>query len=152
MNQISDFYIFKMESWHLDTLLELENKCFSLPWTKKMFLEEISNENAFYFVALKNEKVIGYAGMWIVLDEGQITNIAVHPAYRNFGIAKKLIEKLLEASIGRGVTGLTLEVRRSNYPAIALYVGAGFMEEGIRKAYYRDNGEDAIIMWKKLNS
>lgn len=150
MNGQEKFEIVKMESVHIESILEMENLSFSIPWTGKMFLDELSNDKAFYFIALTNNRVIGYAGLWAVLDEGQITNIAVHPDYRKQGIGKCLMNKLVDICYGKGVIALTLEVRKGNLPAIMLYEGLGFVVEGIRKAYYADNGEDALIMWKKL--
>jgi ribosomal-protein-alanine N-acetyltransferase len=139
-----------MEPKHLDDLLELELLSFSIPWTRKMFQEEFDNDKAFYFVACDGEKVVGYCGMWTIIDEGQITNIAVHPKMRNRGIAKQLILRLIEEASIQGIKALTLEVRRSNIQAINLYKWAGFYEDGFRKGYYIDNREDALIMWKKL--
>ena len=106
------------------------------------------NKAALYFCAVTGGKAVGYAGMWKVFDEGHITNIAVHPEFRNAGVGSALIEALISAAKENGITSLTLEVRKSNLPALALYRKYGFRECGIRKSYYTDNNEDAIIMWK----
>jgi ribosomal-protein-alanine N-acetyltransferase len=97
-------------------------------------------------------KAVGYAGMWQVMDEGHITNIAVHPEFRNYGVGSALMEALLATARSRGIVALTLEVRRSNFAAQALYRKYGFAEGGMRKAYYADNREDALIMWKRLDT
>jgi len=102
-----------------------------------------------YMVAVKDGLVVGFAGMWIILDEAHITNIAVHPEYRGFGIGTMLMESLISICKIENVIGITLEVRVSNQRAINLYKKFGFVEEGIRKAYYEDNKEDALIMWKR---
>ena len=98
-------------------------------------------------VAKVDNKVIGFAGTWIVLDESHITNIAIHPNYRRQGIASMLLEKLLDYCKNRGCVSYTLEVRSGNKAAKALYEKHNFKSNGIRKGYYEDNKEDAIIMW-----
>ena len=100
-------------------------------------------------VAEVNNKVVGFAGLWAICNEGHITNIAVHPNYRGQGIGSKLVESLIENSSSWYINSLTLEVRASNKIAQNLYKKYGFKEEGMRKHYYQDNNEDAIIMWKR---
>lgn len=135
---------------HLDDIIEIEKLSFSIPWSRNAFLEELQNNRfAVYISAMANEKVVGYAGMWKIIDEGHITNIAVHPEYRRMGIGKKLLEELINISKKSGITRITLEVRKSNTVAQSLYIKYGFKPAGIRKEYYADNGEDAIIMWKE---
>lgn len=133
--------------------MKVENECFDIPWTKKAFEDELSkNKLAIYFVAVEGEtnKVVGYGGMWHVINEGHITNIAVSKAFRRQGIGTKIIERLVEAANEREMIGLTLEVRKTNIGAIDLYKSMGFKLEGIRKEYYSDTKEDALIMWKYL--
>lgn len=133
----------------LERILEIEQASFSTPWSRQSFLHELlENERAVYLVYRENERVWGYIGMWVVMDEGHITNLAVHPVFRRRGVGRRLIEALTEESIHRGVRHLTLEVRKSNIPAQELYKGLGFVSMGIRRQYYLDNMEDAIIMWK----
>lgn len=139
-----------MDQNDLDSILDVEHSCFSIPWTRGMFEDELYNPNAIYLVALVNDTIVGYAGMWKILDEGHITNVAVHPDYRRNGLGKRLIQGLILKSKILGLKALTLEVRRSNEPAISLYEGFGFRVEGLRKKYYSDNNEDALIMWLKL--
>lgn len=134
---------------YIDEVMVVENLSFKIPWSKNAFIEEVTNNKfAIYIIALINGNVIGYAGMWKVFDEGHITNVAVHPEFRNNGVGRILIEHLIDRAKTEGITSMTLEVRRSNMPAQRLYKRYGFIESGVRKGYYADNGEDAIIMWK----
>jgi ribosomal-protein-alanine N-acetyltransferase len=133
----------------LEGVLEIETLSFSTPWSRQSFLHEIlENERAVYLVYKEFGKVLGYVGMWVVLDEGHITNLAVHPSYRQRGVGRGLIQRLEEVGRERGVRHLTLEVRKSNMPAQNLYREVGFTSVGVRRQYYLDNMEDAIIMWK----
>ncbi|HEX2946015.1 MAG TPA: ribosomal protein S18-alanine N-acetyltransferase [Clostridia bacterium] len=148
---MNDLKIVKACQDNIEDIVIIENLSFKIPWTKKSITDEIlRNESACYFCAVTAGQTIGYAGMWQVLDEGHITNIAVHPEYRKSGIGSMLMEALLREAGERGITALTLEVRKSNYGAQALYRKYGFEDGGMRKAYYADNREDAIIMWKRL--
>lgn len=110
--------------------------------------ELLQNSFAYYVVALKEGKVVGYGGMWIILDEAHITNVAVHPAFRMKHIGRALMLEMMRRALFAGVTRMTLEVRPSNYAARRLYTALGFEERGLRKRYYTDTNEDAIIMWK----
>jgi [ribosomal protein S18]-alanine N-acetyltransferase len=135
---------------HIDGVMAVEKLSFTIPWSKNAFIEEITgNKFSRYVTAITENSVIGYAGMWKVFDEGHITNVAVHPEFRGSGVGSMLIEKLLEIAEKEEIKSLTLEVRKSNQAALCLYKKFGFEVEGVRKAYYADNGEDAIIMWKK---
>ena len=140
-----------MEYKDLDEVLDLERKCFDVPWTRGMFEDELFNPNAVYLVAEVDGKVCGYAGMWKIIDEGHITNLAVHPDYRGKGYGKMLIQSLISYSRENGISAITLEVRKSNIPAITLYESFGFVRAGLRKNYYPNNNEDAIIMWLYLD-
>lgn len=141
---------FKKE--HLVGICEVENRSFSIPWSRKAFESELENENAVYRVALSGGKVIGYAGLWKVIDEGDITNIAVLPEFRRMGAASSLMGALIDFCKSAGLIKLTLEVRRSNSAAIQLYKKYGFKETGFRKQYYADNREDALIMALDITS
>ncbi len=125
-------------------LAELDKICFAVPWSEKAFCEEAENKIARYFVAKDDDKIIGYAGFWLVADEGQITNIAVLPEYRKMGIASKLLVSIIEES--KDLARLVLEVRESNNAAIALYEKFGFKRVGMRKSFYHSPTENAIIM------
>ena len=142
-----------MDSSHINGVFELSKICFNVTWSLDSITYEIENPLAKYVIAedLSTKEVIGYAGVWIVAGEGDITNIAVNPSYRKKGIASNLLIKLLEVCKEHNCTDITLEVRTSNIAAQNLYKKFNFKEEGIRKKYYSDNGEDAIIMWKRDN-
>lgn len=139
-----------MNKSHIDGIMEIENESFAIPWSRSSIEKELKNNFAIYAVAIENNKVLGYGGMWHVVNEGHITNIAVHKDYRRKGIGQAIIEKLVEIAEEKEMIGLTLEVRKSNTPALELYKKNGFKLEGIRPEYYEDNKEDAYIMWKYL--
>lgn len=140
-----------MNESHVDGVYKLSKECFSVPWTLESINNELNNPLAKYIVAqdLSTREVIGFVGVWIIAGEGDITNIAVSPKYRNKGIASELLTKLFELCKTFSCEHLTLEVRLSNIAAQNLYKKFNFKEEGIRKGYYSDNNEDAIIMWKR---
>lgn len=143
--------LMNMSFGDIDQVCEIENLSFAIPWSRESFESELSQNNlARYIVAKVNGKVVAYGGMWIILDEGHITNIAVHPDYRGQKIGEKLVEALLREAKESNAERITLEVRASNDAARKLYQKQGFTDGGIRKGYYGDNREDAIIMWKKL--
>lgn len=147
---MSGFDIVPLELKHLDGVAEVDRLSFALPWSRESFEAEVSrNDFARYVVAVSDDRVIGYGGVWIIAGEGQITNIAVHPDFRGIGAACRMLEALIDICISESVTGMTLEVRVSNTPAINLYKKYGFVEEGLRKQFYEDNKEDALIMWKR---
>ncbi len=120
-------------------------------WSLDSINKELDNKNAKYIVAVtENNEVVGFIGLWIVLDEGDITNVAVHPNYRKQKIASLLIEYVINNMKNWDISSLTLEVRKSNIPAQNLYKKFNFNVSGIRKNFYSDNNEDAYIMWLKL--
>lgn len=136
----------------LDKIMEIENKAFNPPWSREAFLLELKNNLlAKYIVAEVDGEIAGYGGIWLIIDEGHITNIAVDEKYRGLGVGSKILEGLIQLCNDRNMTAMTLEVRKTNEVAKSLYKKYGFMEYGIRKGYYRDNNEDAIIMWKDVN-
>ena len=144
---MSNISITLMEECDLEAVLEVSSLSLKESWSKEAFKKELSNPLAKYLVAKENNKVIGFAGVWTIVDEGHITNIAVHPNFRGKGIGSILLSSLIEHCKNWGCNSLTLEVRASNAPAQNLYKKYNFKEEGIRKKYYKDNNEDAIIMW-----
>ena len=134
-----------------DALAVVEEKCFSVPWSREAFWRDASNTDAYYLLAIdtrQNDRIIGYVGCWILAYEGSITNVAIDPEYRRQGIGRKMLLKLIEIVKEKGVTALTLEVRVSNAPAISLYEGLGFKSVGQRPKYYTNPVEAAEIMWK----
>ena len=139
-----------MTESHINTVYEIETRSFSQPWSKNELLKELESKHAIYIVAEVKGTVAGYAGLWHIVNEGQITNIAVDIPFRRLGVASLLLKKLISIAQEKNMIGLTLEVRVSNITAQNLYKKHGFVSEGIRKGYY-DNGEDAVIMWKYLN-
>ena len=140
--------IVPMNADHLDELERLERICFSRPWSKRMLAEELDNACAAFLVAedADSGKVLGYAGVLVMADEGYITNVAVFPEYRRHGIGAAIIEVFMNFARGKDLAFLTLEVRPSNTAAIALYEGFGFEEVGRRKNYYDLPKEDALIL------
>ena len=139
----------RMTAEDIDGVWEVERLCFSDPWSRQAFEGELSGLNpCVYFVAedSETEKICGYMGVWHILDEGHITNVAVHPDYRRMGIGRRLVETTLLDGRQKGVYNFTLEVRVSNEAAQSLYKGLGFEPAGLRKRYYAD-GEDALILW-----
>ena len=144
--------IVPMNADHLDEIAELEQVCFSPPWSRNMLAEELDNACSAFLVALDDGgHVAGYAGLQVILDEGYITNVAVQPEYRRQGVAGQLLAVFLNFAKGNHLAFLTLEVRASNYGAIALYGGLGFRSVGRRKNYYEHPKEDAIIMTKEFD-
>lgn len=145
--------ISKLTHDDLDGIYEVEKDSFPIPWPISSFEEELKNILATYLVAKINNRIVGYIGMWFVMDECHITNIAVHSSYRENGIATRLINEMLKLCKEHKTTYIMLEVRSNNIPAQKLYSKFGFTEEVIRKNYYKnpDNTrEDAIVMSKNL--
>ena len=143
--------IVPMTADHLDEVAELERICFTTPWSRNMLVEELENDCAAFLVALDDQgRVAGYAGLQVILDEGYITNVAVRPDCRRQGVAGQILQVFLDFAQAQGLAFLTLEVRASNYGAIALYGSRGFRGMGRRKNYYEHPREDAIIMTKEF--
>lgn len=129
-------------------MAELDRICFSVPWSLESFTQELSaNEKAMYFVAETDGEIAGYAGLWQILDEGHITNVAVAPKFRRQGLATAIFDAFLAEGRARGIRAFTLEVRASNIAAQELYRKFGFQSAGERPGYYEDNKEAAMIMW-----
>lgn len=142
--------IIKMNESHVLQIAELEKLCFNDPWSVNSIASELNNHLSLWLVAIEDERVVGYVGSQTVLGETDMMNIAIHPDYRNRGIAVKLISELIQELIRQGSHGLMLEVRASNEPAKSLYSKLGFETVGIRKNYYRNPKEDALILRKEF--
>jgi len=141
----------RMNFMDVDAVLKVENEAFTTPWSRAAFEAETSdNELAYYLVVDVGGVIAGYAGMWLIIDEAHVTNIALAAAYRGAGLGEQLVRALMELARERGAGSMTLEVRVSNVKAQALYTKLGFVSRGKRRNYYTDNREDALIMWCEL--
>lgn len=131
----------------IDTVMAIEKRCFTTNWSREALMNEIGNSCAFYVVGLCEDRIIGYAGEWIIMDEAHITTIAVAPEAQGKRFGERLLIALLTEAKGRGARRATLEVRVSNAVALKLYAKYGFETVAIRRKYYQDTDEDALIMW-----
>ena len=137
----------------IGAIAEMEKLSFTLPWSPATFRRELQENPAARWLVLEDGgRVVAYAGMWLVMDEAQITNIAVHPGARGRGFGERLLRALMRLASDTCMRTATLEVRRSNTAAQALYRKVGFQDVGYRKRYYEDNKEDALIMYAELPS
>ena len=142
--------IVHMNESHVAQVAALEKICFSDPWSENSVASELKNPLSCWLVAEEDGEVAGYVGSQTVMDESDMMNVAVHPDYRRKGVAEKLVMELVEALKKRDSRCLTLEVRTSNEPARALYEKLGFVQVGLRKNYYRNPREDALILRKEF--
>lgn len=140
----------KMEERHIDGIAQLEQICFSDPWSANSIRYELTNPLSYWLVAECDGKVVGYIGSQTVIDSTDMMNIAVAPDYRRMGIAQQMIALLIDELKNREVTSLMLEVRVSNDSAIALYQKLGFEQVGRRPGYYHNPKEDAYVLRKEL--
>lgn len=141
----------KMTVEDIDRVFEIESQSFKTPWSKESFYTEVKeNTLATYLVLTLDDAVIGFGGMWLIMDEIHITNVAVAPEHRGQGYSKTLITDMIRYAKEKGFQHMTLEVRVSNAVAISLYEKFGFEGVGVRPKYYVDTGEDALVMWKAL--
>ena len=134
---------------HVAQVAELEKICFHDPWSLKSIIAELTNPLSLWLVALHDGIVIGYVGSQTVLGEADMMNLAVAPDFRRMGVARELVTRLIEQLHSSGAYSLTLEVRQSNAPAIALYHELGFVQVGKRPNYYYNPKEDALILKKE---
>ncbi|WP_313991097.1 ribosomal protein S18-alanine N-acetyltransferase [uncultured Selenomonas sp.] len=130
-----------------EAVARIEAESFPTPWSREDFWREASNDFACYIVVLDEADIIGFGGCWISFEEAQVTNIALTAVQRGRGLGKALMTRLMCAAAARGAARMTLEVRPSNASARRLYEELGFAPIGVRKKYYQDNDEDAILMW-----
>ena len=136
-----------MQPEDMSRVMEIERECFPIPWSESAYLTELSNKSAYYIVATVDSRIVGYAGMWIIMDEAHITTLGVTHESRRLKIGEQLLVNLLEEAIRRRAGRATLEVRQSNTAAQALYRKYNFAPAAIRRAYYTDNKESAVVMW-----
>lgn len=151
-HSLTDSLVFRyLKEEDIDQILKIEELSFATPWTRQSFENELNlNQFAVYLVLEKEGQVIGYCGMWLIVDEAHITNIAVLPEFRGQKLGEGILRMIMEVAKKRGAKTMTLEVRVSNTVAQSLYRKLGFMNGGIRKNYYTDNYEDALVMWVTL--
>ena len=146
-----DYQLIPLAHEHLGQAAEIERLCFSDPWSEKMLAEHLANPCSLTLAAVGDTgRLLGYVGLLAVVDEGYITNVAVRPDCRRQGIASSLLQALEARGRARNLTFLTLEVRQSNAPARALYEKLGYLQAGLRRNYYENPREDAVIMTKTL--
>ena len=131
---------------YLDDMYAAEKACFRSPWAREELAEDLEKPISRYLVMLENEKLIGYAGFWLLMEEAHITNVAVLPEYRGQGLGKRLVKELIQLASDCGAKFMELECRVSNDVARRMYHNLGFLRVGLRKGYYTDTGEDAVVM------
>lgn len=140
-----------MREEDLDVVAEIEKVSFPTPWSREIYREELTENNfAHYYVIENDQGVVGFIGAWIIFDEIQVTNFAVLPSERTRGYGHMLFQYLINKALLKGGRLMSLEVRESNVAAQKLYQSFGLKKAGIRKRYYTDNNEDAIVMWVEL--
>lgn len=144
-----EFLIVPMTPEHAPQVAALEKACFSAPWDERSIRDELQNPLSLWLAAVSGERVAGYVGSELVPDEADMMNLAVAPEWRRQGVAQALLTDLLAALRARGIRSLTLEVRASNRPARSLYEKNGFFQAGLRKNYYFQPVEDALILRKE---
>ena len=138
--------VVRMTQAHIGALAALERACFSHPWSEQALRDELDNPHAVFFVAVGEDGAVrGYVGMHHILDEADITNVAVFPAARRQGVGRALIQAVADYAAEQALVRVTLEVRASNAAAIALYEGFGFVQDGRRPRFYSDPTEDALL-------
>ncbi len=139
----------EMRPEDLDETARLEEQCFSEPWSRLLLREALESDLDKLWVILEGECLVGYCNFRVIAGEGELMRIAVRSDMRGRGYAGKLMEVLVTDASKRGVTAITLEVRVSNQPAISLYERFGFLKEAVRKRYYTNPVEDALLMWRR---
>lgn len=147
---VPNIAIFPMTPADLEGVMEVERLSYLTPWSRDAFLSEMMQTYTIYLVAKEGERVVGIAGMHVVWEDAHVTNVAVHPLYRGRGLGERMMLELFERARRRGARRMTLEVRASNTAAQNLYRKLGFTTSpgAIRKGYYTDTNEDAVVMWK----
>ena len=140
-----------MELRDVEAVAKIESICFTMPWSEKSYRDTLANGNALYLVAETEDtkEIVGMCGVLKIIDEGDVSNVAVHPDYRRKNVAKQMMKELLARGQSFGIDAFTLEVRAGNEAAVKLYEHFGFRTEGVRKNFYDKPVEDALIMWKR---
>ena len=143
----TDAQIGRMRDEDVEIVAALDRKCFPTPWSVSAYITEVHNPSGYYIVAKSDGRVVGYAGMWLIMDESHITTIGVEPSFRGMKIGERMLVNLLDEAVHRGARRATLEVRRHNLVAQNLYLKYCFRFAAVRKGYYTNNNEDALVMW-----
>lgn len=133
----------------LEQVADLERQCFTENWSYKLLEAGLHSDYDVYYVFQQEERILGYCNLRILAGEGEVQRIAVLPGYRRLGVARKMMETMVSYARAGQVSAISLEVRQSNLPARNLYESFGFRAEAVRKGYYRNPPEDALIMWKR---
>ncbi len=149
---LDEVVVGNMTQSDLDEVLAIEHQSFPSAWSRASYERELRNRNSYYLTARHGGAVVGYFGMWVVLDEAHITTLAVHPSYRRRGLGAHLLRHLMELARRRGASRVTLEVREQNHAAIAMYQKFGFEPKGVLPGYYGDTKENGVVMWKVISS
>lgn len=144
---VQTIQIRRMELQDIERIMDIEKRSFADPWSESAYITEISNTSAYYIVICVDGAIAGFAGMWVIMDEAHITTIAVDPDHRRIKLGERLLINILEESVSRGAKRATLEVRQSNTAAQNLYRKFQFKAVAMRRGYYTDNNENALIMW-----
>jgi [ribosomal protein S18]-alanine N-acetyltransferase len=148
---VDSFVFRKMREEDIDQILEVEHASFTTPWSREAFYNELHNNRfAVYLVLEENNKILGYCGAWIVIDEAHVTNVAILPEFRGRKLGEAIMRRMMSVAREMGAKSMTLEVRVTNHVAQSLYRKLGFQDGGIRKNYYSDNQEDGLVMWVNL--
>lgn len=144
-----DITIRRMTEQDIDNVYNLEKESFSCPWSRQAFIETLEKECYDFFVVYAGDEHVATAGFTYTKPEADISNVCVKDSYRHRGIASRLLEYMIDTALGEGVNAFTLEVRCKNENAIGLYKKVGFKEEGVRKNFYTNPQDDALIMWRR---
>ena len=147
IEKAADIRIERMQVDDVEEVAELDKKCFPTPWSVSAYMNEAHNPSAYYIVARMDDRIIGFAGIWLIMDEAHITTIGVDPELRGQKIGERILIHVLDEAIHRGARRVTLEVRKSNFVAQNFYDKYMFHTVAVRKGYYSNNNEDALIMW-----
>lgn len=148
MDKSNEFIVRLMKKKDINDLVMIENELFIDPWKEEVFFEEFANQElATYVVVEQQKKVVGFAGFWKILDQADITRVAISLEFQGRGLGNLLMKELLIEAKKRSITSIALEVREHNEKAITLYESLGFVREGLRANYYKETGENAVLMW-----
>jgi len=145
-----DYLIRKLTRQDLDQLMVIEDDVFSMPWSRQSYETELKNQWANYLACDWEGQLAAYIGMWTVFEEAHITNVAVSKRFRGRGLGRILMLEEEKLARAKGANRILLEVRPSNETALAMYKGLGYIPVSVRREYYADNGEDALVMIKHL--